>query len=70
MGQVVAATSATAVAIVLGAALVAWVVVVVRMYGMMIEPGAVPGGFGFFLGLWVTMMAAMMLPAVAPLALL
>ena len=69
-GAVAAATSATAVAIVLGAALVAWVVVVVRMHGMMIEPGAVPGGFGFFLGLWVTMMAAMTLPAAAPTVLI
>ena len=37
---------------------------------MMVEPGAVPGGVGFFLGLWVTMMAAMMLSAAAPTVLI
>ena len=56
----------TGLAIVLGAALVAWIVVVARMRGMMVAPRVVPGGLGFFLGLWVTMTAAMMLPAAAP----
>ncbi len=33
-------------------------------------PGTDLGALGWFLGLWVTMMAAMMLPSVAPMALL
>ena len=33
-------------------------------------PGTNLGGFGWYLGVWVTMMAAMMLPAVAPMVLL
>ena len=33
-------------------------------------PGTDLGGLGWFLGIWVTMMAAMMLPSVAPMTLL
>lgn len=33
-------------------------------------PGTDLGGLGWFVGIWVTMMAAMMLPSVAPMALL
>lgn len=33
-------------------------------------PGADLGGFGWYAGIWVTMMAAMMLPSVAPMVLL
>jgi predicted metal-binding membrane protein len=54
----------------LGAALVAWVVTVERMHGMDDGPGSDLGGFGWFLGIWVTMMAAMMLPSVAPMVML
>jgi predicted metal-binding membrane protein len=57
-------------ALLLGLALAAWIVSVERMEGMDMGPGTSLGGLGFFLGLWVTMMAAMMLPSVAPLALL
>jgi predicted metal-binding membrane protein len=33
------------------------------------EPGTDLGGLGWFLGIWVTMMAAMMIPSVAPMVL-
>jgi predicted metal-binding membrane protein len=53
-------------AAVLGTALVAWVVTVQRMRGMDAGPGTDLGGFGWFVGIWVTMTAAMMLPSAAP----
>ena len=53
----------------LGAALVCWVVAVRRMRGMDMGPGTDLGSFPFFLGVWTTMMAAMMLPAVLPMVL-
>jgi predicted metal-binding membrane protein len=61
---VLAAASLAAVAV------VSWAVTVERMRGMDAGPGTDLGGFGWFLGVWVTMMAAMMLPSVAPMALL
>jgi predicted metal-binding membrane protein len=57
-------------ALLLGAALVAWIVTIDRMWGMDAGPGTDLGGLGWFAGIWVTMMAAMMLPSVAPMALL
>jgi predicted metal-binding membrane protein len=54
----------------LGAALVAWIVTVERMSGTDMGPGTNLGGAGWFVGIWVTMMAAMMLPSVAPMVLL
>ena len=57
-------------ALLLGAALVAWIVTVDRMSGMDMGPGTNLGGLGWFGGIWVTMMAAMMLPSVAPMVLL
>jgi len=54
----------------LGAALATWIVTVVRMRGMDAGPGTDLGGLGWFVGIWVTMMAAMMLPSVAPMVLL
>jgi predicted metal-binding membrane protein len=53
-------------AVVLGGALVAWIVTVQRMRGMDAGPGTDLGALGWFIGIWVTMMAAMMLPSVAP----
>ncbi|MGZ4310262.1 MAG: DUF2182 domain-containing protein [Gaiellaceae bacterium] len=50
----------------LGAALAAWIVTVQRMRGMDAGPGTDLGGLGWFLGIWVTMTAAMMLPSAAP----
>jgi predicted metal-binding membrane protein len=57
-------------ALLLAAALAAWIVTVDRMRGMDAGPGTDLGGLGWFLGIWVTMMAAMMLPSVAPMALI
>ena len=50
----------------LGAALAAWILSVQRMRGMDAGPGTDLGGLGWFLGIWVTMTAAMMLPSAAP----
>src|SRR3954464_11756567 len=55
---------------VLGAALASWIVTVQRMRGMDAGPGTDLGAFGWFIGIWVTMMAAMMLPSVAPIVLM
>jgi predicted metal-binding membrane protein len=61
---------ARAVAALLGAAIVTWIVTVQRMRGMDAGPGSDLGRFGWFVGVWVTMMAAMMLPSAAPVVLL
>jgi predicted metal-binding membrane protein len=58
------------VAVLGGATLATWAVTVARMRGMDAGPGTDLGALGWFLGVWVTMMAAMMLPSVAPMALL
>jgi predicted metal-binding membrane protein len=55
------------VLVLLGAALVTWIVTVLRMRGMDAGPGTDLGGLGWYLGIWVTMMAAMMFPSVAPM---
>jgi predicted metal-binding membrane protein len=55
-------------ALLLGVALVTWIVTVERMDGMDAGPGTDLGGLGWYVGIWVTMMAAMMLPSVAPTA--
>jgi predicted metal-binding membrane protein len=51
------------------AALVAWLVTIDRMRGMDAGPGTDLGGLGWYVGAWVTMMAAMMLPSVTPMVL-
>ena len=61
---------ATIVASLLGGALVAWIVTVQRMRGMDAGPGTDLGSLGWYLGIWVTMMAAMMLPSAAPTVLM
>jgi predicted metal-binding membrane protein len=50
------------------AALAAWAVTIERMRGMDEGPGTDLGGLGWYLGVWVTMTAAMMLPSAAPAA--
>jgi predicted metal-binding membrane protein len=57
-------------AVLLGAALAAWIVLFARMRGMDDGPGTDLGGLGWFLGVWLAMTAAMMFPSVAPAALL
>jgi predicted metal-binding membrane protein len=46
---------------------VAWIVTGDQMSGMDAGPGTDPGALGFFLGVWVVMMAAMMFPSIAPM---
>jgi predicted metal-binding membrane protein len=48
-------------------AAVAWVVTTDQMAGMDAGPGTDPGTLGFFIGVWVVMMAAMMFPSIAPM---
>jgi predicted metal-binding membrane protein len=60
---------ATSTAVV-AAALVTWVVTVERMRGMDAGPGTDLGTLGWYVGVWVTMMAAMMLPSALPMVLL
>jgi predicted metal-binding membrane protein len=47
----------------------AWAMTGDRMAGMDAGPGTELGGFGWFAVVWVTMMAAMMLPSIAPMVL-
>jgi len=63
-------STAALVAGVLGVALAGWIVAIQRMDGMDMGPGTDLGSFSFFLGAWVTMMAAMMLPSALPMVLL
>jgi predicted metal-binding membrane protein len=54
--------------VLLAGAVAAWAVTVDRMRGMDAGPGTDLGGLEWFLGIWVTMMAAMMLLSAAPAA--
>ena len=50
----------------LGLAAVCWAAAAWQMNGMDMGVATRPGAFGFFAAVWVTMMAAMMLPGAAP----
>ncbi|MFL5892367.1 MAG: DUF2182 domain-containing protein [Solirubrobacterales bacterium] len=54
-------------ALLLTLAAVAWLVTDNQMSGMDAGPGTDLGSVGFFLGVWVVMMAAMMFPSIAPM---
>jgi predicted metal-binding membrane protein len=54
------------IALLLGLAAVGWWSTAQRMQGMDEGPGTDLGALGWFLGVWVVMMAAMMFPSVAP----
>jgi predicted metal-binding membrane protein len=54
------------IALLFGLAAVAWWSTADRMAGMDGGPGTDLGALGWFLGVWVVMMAAMMFPSVAP----
>jgi predicted metal-binding membrane protein len=58
----------TVVAALLAPSLVAWAITYRRMRGMDMGPGTELGGLAWFVGVWVVMMAAMMLPSLAPAA--
>jgi predicted metal-binding membrane protein len=57
------------IAALLAVAAVCWAITGDRMDGMDAGPGTELGGLGWFLVVWVTMMAAMMLPPLAPMVL-
>jgi predicted metal-binding membrane protein len=57
------------VALLLVLAAAAWALTGDRMSGMDAGPGTDLGGLGWFAGVWVTMMAAMMLPSMVPMVL-
>src|SRR5436189_6000884 len=48
-------------------AAIGWAVTSDQMSGMDAGPGTDPGTLGFFIGVWVVMMAAMMFPSIAPM---
>jgi predicted metal-binding membrane protein len=58
--------TAAALTATLGLAAPSWVVAVRQMNGMDMGVATTLGSFTFFVALWVSMMAAMMLPGVAP----
>jgi predicted metal-binding membrane protein len=55
-----------AVTATLGLAAASWVVAIRQMRGMDMGPATELGSFGFFAPVWVSMMAAMMLPGAVP----
>jgi predicted metal-binding membrane protein len=61
-----AAATPAALIVTLGIAAASWVVAVRQMSGMDMGVATQLGSFGFFLILWVLMMAAMMLPGAVP----
>ena len=62
----VAYRTRTALAVTLGLAGAAWIVTVRQMHGMDMGVATSLGSLGFFVALWAVMMAAMMLPGLAP----
>jgi predicted metal-binding membrane protein len=61
-----ARTRLTLVALLVGLAALGWWWTAERMQGMDAGPWTALGAFGWFVGAWVVMMAAMMFPSVAP----
>jgi predicted metal-binding membrane protein len=62
------AATATAVAGTLALAGACWAIAVWQMNGMDMGPATQLGSFGFFIAVWIAMMAAMMLPGAVPAA--
>jgi predicted metal-binding membrane protein len=60
------ATTAVALTATVGLAAASWVVAARQMNGMDMGVATQLGSFAFFMALWVSMMAAMMLPGAAP----
>lgn len=65
-GKSVAQLRYIAVTSILGLAAACWVVAIHQMVGMNMGMASGLGSFGFFVVLWASMMAAMMLPGAAP----
>jgi predicted metal-binding membrane protein len=59
---------ASALVATVGLGVVGWVVTIARMSGMDMGVATTLGSFPFFISVWMPMMAAMMLPGVAPSA--
>jgi Predicted metal-binding integral membrane protein (DUF2182) len=59
----------TRATLLIAVAAVCWAVTARRMAGMDMGPGTDLGGLGWFAAVWATMMAAMMLPSLLPMAL-
>ena len=55
------------VGLLLAVAAIAWLATDGRMEGMDAGPGTDPGAVGFYVSVWVVMMAAMMFPSIAPM---
>jgi predicted metal-binding membrane protein len=60
---------AAALVLLLALAALAWVVTGDRMQGMDMGPGTDLGSVGFYVSVWVAMMAAMMFPSISPMVL-
>jgi predicted metal-binding membrane protein len=60
------AATASVLTATVGLAAASWVVAVRQMTGMDMGVATRLGSFGFFVAVWVSMMAAMMLPGAAP----
>jgi predicted metal-binding membrane protein len=51
-------------------AILAWVVTIRQVHGLGVGPGTMGMAFPLFIGMWTAMMAGMMVPSVAPVAIL
>jgi predicted metal-binding membrane protein len=60
------AATAPALTLTLGLAAASWIIAIDRMDGMDMGGDTELGSFAFFIGVWIPMMAAMMLPGAAP----
>ena len=58
------------IGLLLALAAIGWALTDDRMSGMDAGPGTDLGGLGWFLGVWVVMMAAMMFPSIAPMVIM
>jgi predicted metal-binding membrane protein len=63
------ATQVVLIGLLIVAAILAWTVTDDRMSGMDAGPGTDLGDLGWFIGVWVVMMAAMMFPSIWPMVL-
>ena len=66
MTRATPAATAAALAGTLGLAAACWVIAIWQMNGMDMGTATQLGSFGFFIAVWVAMMAAMMLPGAGP----
>jgi predicted metal-binding membrane protein len=55
------------IGLLVGLAVIAWLITDERMRGMDAGPGTDPGALGFYVTVWVVMMAAMMFPSIWPM---